>query len=144
MKRSVVVAAPAVALGAALLAAVVVSVQRTPASPTVKWLASQGLTISPLNETEPVTMGQAEASVPALWKRAPMVAELVLFSSPGTTVPESLGRPQPAWLITWDQTSSSGGAYNESSLPPVVVTYHHMNLVVSAVTGQTLESFASP
>lgn len=84
------------ALGMALVATLVVKAQTTPANPPVAWRASQGLDVSPLNATEPISMAQAEASVPASGKTAPMVAELVMVSFPETTVPDSLGKPQPA------------------------------------------------
>ncbi len=146
MRRGLLGLGLAGALGLAALMITGAGTQTSgPPAPSPTYLQQWGIDIQPLNATEPITasqaVGAAQASFPNL-PLGPVTTELVTFSSPNTP---TMSAPQPAWLITWDETSSPQGpqvASGVSSASPVV--FQHMNEVVSAATGKMLLIFSSP
>ena len=97
-------------------------------------------------------MATAKATVfsrnafPLLPKSTPMTAELLMWELPGNQT--GLGRMQPVWLITWAQTYTSANPVIAPAGSPAPatpsITYHHMNVIVSATTGKALIAFPSP
>lgn len=53
----------------------------------------------------------------------------------------ALANPQPAWMVTWRQTSRPPLRSVASSTG---TNYTHMDAVISAATGRMLEIFPSP
>ena len=153
MNRHLVIGTAGLALGMALVATLVVNAHASPSSPSLEWLKSnQGFVVSPLQATEPIGMATAEAAVfsrnafPLLPKSTPMAAELLMWELPGNQT--GLGRMQPVWLITWAQTYTSANPVIAPAGSPAPatpsITYHHMNVIVSATTGKALIAFPSP
>ena len=69
---------------------------------------------------------------------SPMTTELAQFSD--ADVPPRV-KLQPAWLITWDETTYPHVPAGSTGATPA---FHHMTAVVRATTGKTLEMFSSP
>lgn len=119
--------------------------QAPPASPSVQYLAKWGISVQPLSRSEAVTTVSKTVAVEAVDAAArgfslsnPMATELVQFSD--VAVP-SLVKPQPAWLVTWDETTYPHVPAGSTGALPA---FHHMTAVVSATTGKLLEMFSSP
>lgn len=110
-----------------------------------QYLAQFGLDVRPLQATEPVSRHHAiqvaPAAFPNLSTLKSVTAQLVTFSSPHSP---ALQKPRPAWLVTWHALSYPAGPSTASASPGSAVVFHHMNVVVSAVTGQVLLIFTSP
>lgn len=110
-----------------------------PSSPSPRVLAQSGIIIHPLRASglainSTTAEQRARANFPKKSGSPRMSAELVTFSNRHVI---RLRNPQPAWIVTWDATAYPTG--NGSGR-----AYHHMNVVVSAKTGATLEVFPSP
>lgn len=114
----------------------------SPASPSPSALAPSGIIIQHFPGHASFGLSVAEQKAHAAFPRLPattsMTGELVLFHNTNVF---SLQKPQPAWLITWDETSRPPLRPGAGQTVP---TYTHMNVLISATTGQTLEIFPSP
>ncbi len=136
-------------IGAAVLVAAAITATTAfaqgasgPANPSPQVLAPSGIIIQPMTRHEPIGLAvaqeRARAAFPKLPTKIQMTGELVMFHNTHVFAQQ---KAQPAWLITW----------RETSYPPLqagagvtVPAYKHMNAVISATTGQTLGIFPSP
>ena len=136
-------------IGARVLVAAVITAITTfaqgasgPANPSPQVLAPSGIIIQPMTQHEPVGLavaqGRARTAFPKLPTTIPMTGELVMFHN---THVFALQKAQPAWLVTWRETSSPPLRAGAGATVPA---YKHMNALISATTGQTLEIFPSP
>ncbi len=118
--------------------------QAPPASPSVEYLAKWGISVQPLSRSGAVTTVSKTAAVETVdavargFSLSNPMAELVQFSD--TAVP-SLVKAQPAWVVTWDETTYPHVPAGATGALPA---FHHMTAVVSATTGKLLEMFSSP
>ncbi|NMP22032.1 hypothetical protein [Sulfobacillus harzensis] len=114
-----------------------------PTSPAATFLGSAHIVVMPTTErpgeiSAAVAEAKARLAFPRLNPMTRMAVELVVFSNRGVA---RLQKPEPAWVVTWNQTSWPQGPL-ASRVP--VKPYRHMNVVVNAVKGSVLEIFPSP
>ena len=113
-----------------------------PVNPSARVLAQSGIMIKPLTSGVPVGLSIAKRKTHAAFSKlpstTPMAGELVVFYNKNVF---ALQHPQPAWLVTWNETSSPQGPASTGQKIP---QYTHMNAMVSAKTGALLEIFPSP
>ena len=143
MRKYVIVGGAGIA-GLGMIAAIVgfSGGSAAPVNPSASVLAQSGIIIKPLTSGVPVGLSIAKQKAHAAFSKlpltTPMTGELVLFYNQNVF---ALQRPQPAWLVTWNETSSPQGPTKPGQVVP---QYTHMNAMVSAKTGALLEIFPSP